>query len=76
MSLVYLQGEKGSVARNLNEGERAGRGDWKGSQGPILVMILSSLVLGWRPPERRQLFATTHVRIFLAIVHMSYFYFY
>lgn len=41
-----------------------------------LVMIPSFLVLGWRPPETRQLFATTHVRIFLAIVHMSYFYFY
>ena len=36
MRWVYLQREKGSVARAWNEGERTGTGDWNGEASPLL----------------------------------------
>ena len=46
--------------------------------GPsFLSLAVSPLspVLGWRPAERKQLSGTNDLRIFLGILHMSYFYF-
>lgn len=39
-----------------------------------LVRTLLSLMLAWRPPERRQLTQTTGIRIFLGILHINYYF--